>query len=333
MYYLQKEMKDGKHKYLADALKFLNLAAEDLDNEYYLQMAKHHLDLAIPKLEGADKVERVRHGEVVLEEEPRDEAGWRRELLLNYYLNVELAYYKKKDETYTKWTVFQDVVQKNGWEKILKFMNEMDEYISSSKDTEMIKTSLTEKEMQNFRTTYQKEIIPYIKKHLSPVEQFQAKLRLEQRLAILEKKVSSKETTIAFGEWVREKRKALQLSLNDLSERTGYSAAYIYRIEKGTRKNPTPKVVTSIVQALGYEPEAILPMFFANGMDEGADNKDATIELLDWLKFGNYTLDGSPLDSEKKRILSEIVRMFTDKDVLRAPKITELKKKIREFQK
>jgi transcriptional regulator with XRE-family HTH domain len=331
MDFLLAEMKNGKHPYVKDALNYLNQAAEKIDDEWLLKMAKTHLNYAIQELAKSDKVTKTKKGEEVEVVEPRDETGWRREFLINYYLNLELAHYKNLDESYTKWTVFREVVKENGWDNILSFMDRIDEYISSHNETENVRTVITPEEMQKIQKQYEDEILPFIRKNLHPVEQYQAKLRISQRLNLLQKKVPIGQK-LSFGDWLKEKRTASGLSLNQLAERTGYSAAYIYRIEKGTRKNPTPKVVTKIIQALGYDPELIIPMFFADDQG-GGDMEEGSMELLDWLKFANYTLAGEPVPEEKKKLLAEIVQLITEKDVLRGKKATELKLKIREFQK
>lgn len=313
MGFLLAEMKKGQHPYLKDAIKYLNEAENNLDDDWVLKMAKLHLDHAIPQLA------------------KRDRAGWRRELLLNYYLNLELAHYKKKDESYTKWTVFRAVAKENGWKNILSFMDKIDQYFTSQEDTDHVETEITAEHVNKIKLQYAEEILPFIREHLQPVDRYQAELRLKQRLDLLQKKVVDRQIA-SFDDWLKEKRTASGLSLQQLAERTGYSAAYIYRIEKGTRKNPSPKVVTKIVQALGYDPEIIVPMFFSDDIDiEEPDG--GGLELLDWLKFATYTVAGKTVSEEKKKILSEIVRLITEKDVLRGEKMTELKRKIREFQK
>lgn len=311
MGFLLEEIGKGRHPYLKKTLELLNKAAE-FGDEWNVKNAKLHLNMAIPELE------------------KNDDAGWRREFLLNYYLNIELAFYKKKDESYTKWTVFRSIVKENGWDIILDFMNRIDEYIASPSTTEKVKSTIGEEEYQKFQREYKEKIQPFIMENLDPVDKFQAELRLEQRLNLLKKKIPRTQG-ITFGEWMHEKRIKQGKSLNDLAELTGYSASYIFRIEKGKRKNPTQKVITKIIEALGYDPETVLPMFVSEDF-QGSGADKTPIDVVEWLKYANYSLNGETLTKEQKSILADIVRSLDDRDILRGTKMTELKHKIREFQ-
>lgn len=312
MTFLLNEIKDGQHPYLKEVLDLLNRAAESND-EWDLKHAKFQLNRVIPELAKNDK------------------AGWRRQFLINYYLNIELAFYKSLDESYTKWTVFRRIVEENGWDVILDFIDKVDQYITSPTTTEKVKSLATKEEFERIRNEYNEKVYPFIVENLDPVESFQARHRLEQRLNLLKKKIP-REQTITFGEWMRQKREEQGMPLSKLGELTGYSASYIYRIETGKRKNPTQKVITRIIEALGYDPETILPMFVSEDYQGTGDDKKP-IDVVEWLKFANYSLDGDPLPSEKKAILAEIVESLSDKEILRGQKMTELKKKIREFQR
>lgn len=310
MGFLLDEIKDGKHDYLKEALDFLNRTKETSD-EKDLNMAQHYLDHAMPEL--------IKN----------DDSKWRRELLFNYFLNLELHIYKLKNDKHTKWTVFVEKVKENNWDVIEKFIEELEVYMSNQKEPKNADNTITQEKMNELNQKYAKEILPYIQKNLGYVDQYRAEHRLKQRLNLIKRKIPVNEK-INFGDWIKEKRTAKGWSLQTLAEKSGYSSAYIYRIEKGTRQNPTPQVVNKIIAALGYEPEAYLNLLFES--DEKKDDLKK-VELSDLILLNPFTVNGKEIDSSKRKVLAEIIELIGEDDVLRVPKINKLKQKIREFQK
>ena len=57
---------------------------------------------------------------------------------------------------------------------------------------------------------------------------------------------------------MRELRKARKRTLQELSDRSGYSAGYLSRLENGSRVNPTVAFIWDMSQALGVTPAAML---------------------------------------------------------------------------
>lgn len=312
MGFLHDEMMEGRYAYLKDTLNFLKKAEEEND-EWALNMAQHHLDHIIPKLA------------------KDDDKGWRRELLLNYFLNVELQVYKEKDDKYTKWTVFIEKVKEHKWEKIENFVDEIDVYMSSQSEPNNVKNNLTEDTMADFNKKYQTKILPYIHKNLGPIDAFRAELRLTQRLNLIKRKVPIN-NKVNFGQWVKEKRTALKWSLNTLAEKSGYSPAYIYRIEKGTRKNPTPQVMSKVVEALGYKPEEILNLLFEADGEKEQVKTLKKVELSDIIQLEPFTVNGKEVSEKQRTLLNEIFNLINEDDVLLVPKVNELKEKIKEYQ-
>ena len=312
MGFLQDEIKDGKHEYLKEALEFLN-KTEETNNKWDLNMAQHHLDYALPELF------------------KNDESKWRRELLLNYFLNLELHIYKLKDDKHTKWTVFVDKVKENNWDVIKEFIDEIEVYMSGQREPKNVENTITQEKMNKLNKKYEKVVKPYIKKNLGYVDQHRAEHRLKQRLNLIKRKIPVNDK-INFGEWIKEKRNAKGWSLQTLAEKSGYSPAYIFRIEKGTRKNPTPQVVSKIIAALGYEPETYLNLLFDSD-EEGSKEKLKKVELNDLIRFNSYTVNGKELSDKQRKTLAEIFELINEDDVLQVPKINKLKQKIREYQK
>lgn len=52
---------------------------------------------------------------------------------------------------------------------------------------------------------------------------------------------------------IRRKREEQSLSLNQLAEKSGVSASFIVRIEKGERKNVSIEVLFKLANSLGIE--------------------------------------------------------------------------------
>ncbi|MFC2040895.1 helix-turn-helix domain-containing protein [Chloroflexota bacterium] len=70
---------------------------------------------------------------------------------------------------------------------------------------------------------------------------------------------------------LRQKRKALSLSLRELGEKSGVSVSYLYRIEQGTRF-PSARVLRNIAGPLGFKEEELLTIagFLAHQSPEAA---------------------------------------------------------------
>lgn len=56
----------------------------------------------------------------------------------------------------------------------------------------------------------------------------------------------------SLGERLRDRRKALKLSLDQVAERAGMSKSYIWEIENGRNKNPTIRTAYVLARALGW---------------------------------------------------------------------------------
>lgn len=61
-----------------------------------------------------------------------------------------------------------------------------------------------------------------------------------------------------IGARMRELRKARRNTLQELSDRSGYSTGYLSRLENGSRVNPTVAFIWDMSQALGVTPAAML---------------------------------------------------------------------------
>lgn len=59
---------------------------------------------------------------------------------------------------------------------------------------------------------------------------------------------------------MRKIRTSKNMTLEDLSERTGISAGYLCHLEKGTRKNPSVQIMEAIANALD---KTVVEIFFS----------------------------------------------------------------------
>lgn len=62
---------------------------------------------------------------------------------------------------------------------------------------------------------------------------------------------------MSLGEYLQEKRKEKDMSQRDLANASGVSNAEISRIEAGTRKQPSPKTLRKIAEALNTPLEEV----------------------------------------------------------------------------
>ena len=63
---------------------------------------------------------------------------------------------------------------------------------------------------------------------------------------------------MTLGDFIREKRKELNMSRNQLATKAGISHTEVHRIEVGERKQPSLKVLCSIADALNVPQEELL---------------------------------------------------------------------------
>lgn len=60
------------------------------------------------------------------------------------------------------------------------------------------------------------------------------------------------EAITSLGPRLRDRRKAMKLTLDQLAERSGMSKSYIWEIENGKNKNPTIRTALTLSRALGW---------------------------------------------------------------------------------
>ncbi len=65
--------------------------------------------------------------------------------------------------------------------------------------------------------------------------------------------------TVDTGEKLKRERRAAGLTQAELADRSGVAQSTIAQIEGGVRKNPHPRTLKSLAEALGLEARDLLP--------------------------------------------------------------------------
>jgi transcriptional regulator with XRE-family HTH domain len=74
----------------------------------------------------------------------------------------------------------------------------------------------------------------------------------------------------SLGSFIRGQRKAAELTLRDLAEKTGVSNPYLSQLERGLHE-PSMRVLSSIAEALEVSIETLLGMAGLISSDDGED--------------------------------------------------------------
>ena len=112
---------------------------------------------------------------------------------------------------------------------------------------------------------------------------------------------------LTVGEKIKNRRKYIKMSVEELAEKVGLSKATIYRYEKGDIEKVDTEILASIAKALRTTPAQLM------GWDD-IPEKEQTIDLKDVLNrtvaFDGHTLD----ESDAELIKSLLENMVKNKD-------------------
>lgn len=112
---------------------------------------------------------------------------------------------------------------------------------------------------------------------------------------------------LTVGEKIKNRRRYIKMSVEELAEKVGLSKATIYRYEKGDIEKVDTEVLASIAKALRTTPAQLM------GWDD-IPEKEQTIDLKDVLNrtvaFDGHTLD----ENDAELIKSLLENMVKNKD-------------------
>lgn len=109
-------------------------------------------------------------------------------------------------------------------------------------------------------------------------------------------------------------------SLKELEKRTGISAPYIHRIEKGERKAPSYKIIEQLAQALQVPVSEILSVNDESGQGK---QKDRVLNVEELLLKESYMVDDKPVSKEQREALSELIKKLNGLEWNENTKTTE----------
>lgn len=123
---------------------------------------------------------------------------------------------------------------------------------------------------------------------------------------------------MTLGEYIMERRKALNMSRNELAVKVGISHTEIHRIEKGERKEPSIRILNSIAEALDIPAERLFEFngFVPRGDSASLSSLYPSITTEKQKETIEKIIDGlsrnSDLEDESLDDLYNQVEMFLD---------------------
>lgn len=99
------------------------------------------------------------------------------------------------------------------------------------------------------------------------------------------------------GKIIRNSRNSRDMSLQQLSKKTGVSAAYIMRLEKGERACPSVFILTKIADELGLDVTKLL------SLKNNTNQTELSNHITD-----DFLIGGREIKPEEKELLLEFVK-------------------------
>lgn len=100
------------------------------------------------------------------------------------------------------------------------------------------------------------------------------------------------------GKIIRNSRNYKDMSLQQLSKKTGVSAAYIMRLEKGERSCPSVLILTKIADELGLDVTNLLSL----------KKNTYQTELTNLIMSDSFLIGGRDMRPEERDLLLEFIR-------------------------
>lgn len=113
---------------------------------------------------------------------------------------------------------------------------------------------------------------------------------------------------MSIGERIKERRKALKISADELAKRLGKDRSTVYRYEKGDIENLPLDILEPIAKALNTTPQYLM------GWEQVQKNNDTIADIVVRLRTDNEFLSVVSclllLDSEKISSVKQLVSAF-----------------------
>lgn len=215
---------------------------------------------------------------------------------------IQSLYNQKHGYKRTRWEMFEEIAVEKDWKPILAIIEQMKE-IEANKDR-----NLSEETVAKLEAEY-KETLPYIATEIGMGYRAMIMRELEKRFRFYNKRME-RQVKGDFGTWLRSARKEKGYSLKELENRSGVTASYIHRIEKGARKTPSIPITEKLAVALGVPPKELLSML---GHDIGEDSKEIP-GLSELISLNQFSIDGNLVEQEEKDMIIRIINTMLNEE-------------------
>jgi transcriptional regulator with XRE-family HTH domain len=113
------------------------------------------------------------------------------------------------------------------------------------------------------------------------------------------------------GERIKQRRKELKMSADELSERVGVSRSTIFRYEKGDIEKVGPEVLKKIADTLNISPAELMGWEKRNSdRKEGVATNNYTETDLRKMAENAKTFDGKPLNEDDIQAIQNIIEIY-----------------------
>lgn len=218
---------------------------------------------------------------------------WRRIEIIQSLYNTQHGYRK------TRWEVFEEIAIEKEWAPIVNLIEEM-KTIEANKDKKLSEATLRrlEKEYKN--------LLSYISTEIGMGYRGMIMREFDKRFRFYNKRIS-RQVEGDFGAWLKSARAEKGYSLKELEARSGVTASYIHRIEKGARKTPSIPITEKLAMALGVPPRELLSML-------GRDTDDDVPGLTELISLSKFSIDGNVVQQEEKDLIVSILNTMLNED-------------------
>lgn len=280
--------------------------AEDLG-----QLSKKDYERVLPLINAVEDEEKAVPKLKKIERDFEDlQTEWKQSLVAEDIMNkiwrkieiIQSLYNTKNGYKKTRWEMFEELAHEKDWKPVIKIIDKMKE-IESNKDR-----SLSEETVAKLEEEY-KGILQYISTEIGMGYRGMIMREFDKRFRFYNKRME-RQVKGDFGTWLKSSRKEKGYSLKELESRSGVTASYIHRIEKGARKTPSIPITEKLAVALGVPPKDLLAML-------GHDVDDKTNEvpgLSELISLNQFNINGELVEQEEKDLIISIINTMLNEE-------------------